>query len=83
MESSSKHIVSDSITIDVARTVIEAYKEGKLSEYTFDIKNHLIDMSMITPYVKTHMGRKFNAAHIFAMRELRRILEKQVNEAVK
>lgn len=80
MESSSNHIVSDSVTVEVARQVIELYKEGKIKDYTFDIKDHFIDMSIITPYVKTHMGRKFNAAHIFAMRELRRILEKQSNE---
>ena len=80
MEFSSKHIVSNTVTLDVARTVIEAYKEGTLKEYTFDIKDHTIDMSTITPFVKVNMGRKFNAAHIFAMRELRRILEKQRNE---
>lgn len=77
MEYSSKHIISDTVTLEVAHIIIAAYKNGNLSEYTFDIKDHYIDMSKITPYVKIHMGRKFNAAHIFAMRELRRILEKQ------
>jgi len=77
MEYSSKHIISDTVTPEVARIIIEAYKNGNLSEYTFNIKDQHIDMSKITPYVKEHMGRKFNAAHIFAMRELRRILEKQ------
>lgn len=75
MVSSSKHIVSDRITTDIARIVIEAYKEGTLKEYTFDIKDTSIDMKVITPFVKKEMGRKYAAAHIFAMRELKGILE--------
>ena len=82
MQSSSKEIIADSVTTEVAKKVIEAYKEGTLSEYKISIQNHDIDMSVITPYVRDHMGRKYAAAHIFAMRELRRMFENDKDNQV-
>lgn len=74
MESTSNHIVAERVSTDIARIVIEAYKEGTLGSYTFEIADTTINMQEITPFVKKHMGRKYAAAHIYAMKELKKVL---------
>lgn len=60
---------SDKIDFEFVKKISEIYKHhGNLEEYEFDVKDHTIDLSTITPWVRDNMGSQYCMAHLRALK---------------